>query len=210
MLKRVNISLIHFLESYQMNGLLPTFREICYFKRGLIILENDLSSLKPSTRSVSDLNMKFMELSSLNFHQLHLKYPFKSRYLKALDNLNNGYKSFVALKDDEIVADLWYTTAIGSRQSFIHHDLKWLGIKLGETDAYGWDMYVKKENRNNSLALYFMGQALRALKEKGIMKIYGFVFEDNSPASFLYKILRFRESKRIKANRFIFFRGATG
>ena len=37
-----------------------------------------------------------------------------------------------------------------------------------------------------------------------------FVFVDNSPASFLYKMFKFKELKRMKADRFLFFRRVKG
>lgn len=208
MFKRLYISLIQFVESYRMNGLISTFREIVYINRELIVLENDLTSLGPTKKSLSELNMEFIEISKNNFEEFHLKYPFKSRYLKTKNNLNKGYRSFVVTRGNEVIGDLWYTPMINSKKSSLHHDLEWLGIELGEKDVYGWDNYVRKEERSNSVAIYLMSQALHCLRDKGFIRIYGFVFVDNSPASFLYKIFGFKELKRMKANRFLFYRRA--
>ena len=189
-----------------MNGLISTFREIFYINRELIVLENDLSSLGPTMKSLSELNMKFIEISKYNFEEFHLEYPFRSRYLKTVSNLNKGYRSFVIIRGNKVIGDLWYTTMINSKKSSSHHDLEWLRIDLGEKDVYCWDNFVSKEERRNSVAIYLMSQVLHCLREKGFIKIYGFVFVDNGPASFLYRLFRFKELKRMKANRFLFFR----
>ncbi|MHA2277080.1 MAG: hypothetical protein ACXAC2_15000 [Candidatus Kariarchaeaceae archaeon] len=123
-----------------MNGLVATFREIVYINRELIVLENDLSSLGPTMKSLSELNMKFIEISKDNFKEFHLKYPFKSRYLKAVNNLNNGYRAFAMMRDKEVLGDIWYATSSNSERPSIHHDLEWLKIYLGEKDVYSWDL----------------------------------------------------------------------
>ena len=208
MFKRLYISLIQFLEVYRINGLVSAFRESFYINRELIVLENDLTSVGPPMKSLMELDLEFLVISMSNYEEFHLKYPFRSRHLKAVDNLKKGYGSFVAVRGNEVVGNLWYATSINANESPLHHDLEWLRIDLGEKDAYGWDMYVSEEERENSVAFYLMSLALHWLREKGFVRIFGFVFVDNSRASFLYKMFKFKELKKMKADRFLFFRRA--
>ena len=206
MFKRLYISLIQFFESCRTNGLVATFREIVYINRELILLEKGLSSLEPIIKSLSELNMKFIEISKYNFNEFHLKYPFKNRYLKTVNNINNGYRAFVIMRDNEVLGDMWYATSPNSEQPSGHHDLKWLEVDLGEKGVYSWDLYVVKRERKNSTAMYLLSLALHSLQEKGYSKMLGFHWIGNNPAFFLYRIFRFKELKRMKASRFLFFK----
>ena len=197
---------IQFWESYRMNGLVATFREIVFINRELIVMENDLSTLGSTMKSLPELNMEFIEISKYNFEKFHLKYPFRSRYLKALKNLNNGFRSFVVSRGNEVIGDTWCATSINSKPASLPVDLKWFGIDLGEKGAYLFDMFVNTQERKNSVAIYLISLALHSLREKGFIKIYGYVWVDNSQASFLYRIFRFKELKRMKASRFLFFK----
>ena len=191
-----------------MNGLVATFHEIVYINRELIVLENDLSSLEPIMKSLSELNMKFIEISKFNFKEFHLKYQFKSRYLKTVKNLNKGYRVFVMMRDNEVLGDIWYATSPNEEQPSGHDDLEWLKVDLGERDVYSWDLYVRKRERRNSAAMYLLSLALHSLREKGFSKMDGYHWVDNNPASFLYRLFKFRELKRMKASRFLFFKRA--
>jgi ribosomal protein S18 acetylase RimI-like enzyme len=157
-------------------------------------------------KSLSELDMKFIEISKYNFEELHLKYPIRGGYLKALNELNNGYRAFAVVRGNEVIGDMWYGTSINSKQPSLYHDVEWLGIDLGEKGVYVWDVYVKRSERKNSVAFYLLSLALHSLRERGFTRIYGSHWVGNSLASFLYRIFRFKELKRMKVSRFLFFR----
>jgi len=174
--------------------------------RELSVLENDLSSLGPTMRCLSDLDLKIAEISKQTFEDHHLKYPSKSRYLKTINNLSKGYRSFVITKDNDVIGDLWVTNTEISKTPAAHPDLEWLKLDLGEEDVYGWDMYVRKNEESGSAAIFLMSHTLHCLRERGFKRVCGFVFVDNSAASFFYKLFRFKELRRLKADRVLFFR----
>ncbi len=202
MFKQLHLNLVRLWE----RGLVSTFRRFFYINRELIVLENDLSSLGPPMKSLSELNMKFVEISKHNFEAFHLKYPFRCEYLKAVNELDKGYRAFVIMRGNEVIGDMWYCTSINSKQPFLHHDVERCGIDLGEKGVYVGDLYVRKTEEKNSAAFYLLSLALHSLREKGFDRIYGCHWVSNSLASFLYRVFRFKELKRMKESRFLFFR----
>lgn len=202
MFKRLHQNLFRLLE----RGLVSTFHRFFYINRELVVLENDLSSLGPPMKSLSEFNMKFVEISKHNFEEFHLQYPYRSEYLKAVNELDKGYRAFVIVKGHEVIADMWYCTSINSEQSSLHRDVEKCRIDLGEKGVYVGDLYVRKREEKDSAAFYLLNLALHSLREKGFNRIYGCHWVSNRLASFLYRVFRFKELKRMRESRFLFFR----
>lgn len=198
--------MVQFLEECKRDGLVPTLHEFIYVNREAIILERDLPSFTPKIKkNKPPEDVEFVEISDNNFEHINPVYPLKFRYLKALKNLDKGYRAFAVLKDREVVGDLWYATPQNSKKSVIHPDLEWLDIELGKDNVYATDTYVTHEERGNYIAHILWNYALGRFREKGFNKVYGYVWADNIPALWLYRVLKFRDVKRIKMNRFIYF-----
>ncbi len=197
---------LQILELIKTIGLVSTFNEIFYLNREAIVTEKDLRSLKPMSHSLSESNSEIIEINKNNFEKLHLKYTLRSRYLKALSNLNKGYESFAIVRGNEVLGDVWYATSANSKQTSIHPDIKWLGIDFGGKDVYAYDVYVKTEERENLLSVSLYSATLHRFREKGFVKVYGYAWADNTPSLFLSKLFRFKELKRVKLHRLLFIR----
>ena len=201
MFERLYSNLLQCLEF----GVTPLLRKFFYLNRELVVLESDLSSLGPRVDSLSELNMKFVEISKYNFEEIHPEYPFKNGRTKAVYHFRNGYRAFVILRGNEVIGDMWYATAINPKLSPFYQAARRLGIELGKEGVYLCDLSVRQKERQNGIAFYLMSLALHSLREKGFTKTYGYVWEGNRSASFLYTLFRFRELSRMKASRFLFF-----
>jgi ribosomal protein S18 acetylase RimI-like enzyme len=207
---RMQRSLVQFLESYRAKGLAPTLGAICYRNRQCIVLESDLSSLGPPVNLMPDLNAVFREVFPLSFENLRLKYPLRSRHLKAVANLAQGYASFAVTRGGEVLGDMWYAGRAGSAATALHPDLAMLEIDPGNDGVYLWDTYVNEAERSTNVALSLLSLSLHTLREKGFSKAYGYVWADNRPAHFVYRIFKFNELKRITADRFVFLKRTRG
>jgi hypothetical protein len=190
----------------KLNGLSSTFHEIIYFNRIAVPVEKDLSSLEPMRISEDRMGVELIEISERNFTNLSLKYPIRNRYQKALRNIRKGYRAFALIKGNEVIGDVWYAWSNNTKKGVIHPDLKWLGIYSGKRDVYVWDMYVKPNERGGFMATSLLNGAMRSLKKKGFGKLYGYYWQDNIPALWTHRVLRFRELKTAKMHRFVFIR----
>jgi ribosomal protein S18 acetylase RimI-like enzyme len=121
-----------------------------------------------------------------------------------LKYLDNGYHGFSILKGKEIIGDIWYLNLNKSGTGVKHPDLKLLDIKLKEKESYMFDMYIKPEERGNGTVNFLLGNALNALKEKGVMKVYGYYTAGNVPALWIHRTLGYKELKKLKVQRILF------
>lgn len=207
---RMQRSLVQFLESYRAKGLASTLGEICYRNRQCIVLVSDLSSLGPPVNLTPDLNAVFREVFPFNFEDLRLKYRLKSRHLKAVANLAQGYASFAVTRGGEVLGDMWYAGRADSAATALHPDLAMLEIDPGKDGVYLWDTYVNEAERSTNVALSLLSLSLHKLRENGFSRAYGYVWADNRPAHFVYRIFKFKELKRIAADRFVFLKRTRG
>jgi ribosomal protein S18 acetylase RimI-like enzyme len=196
---------VQILDSFKTEGFVSTFHEIFYLNREAIIIEKDLSSLSTQMSYKMPSNMQFLEISKHNFEEINPKYFFKSRYLKALKNLDDGYSSFAVMKGDEVIGDIWFASITYSRQSTIHSDLKLYEIDIGEKDVYLYDLYTKHEERKNFVGFFLLDAVFHSFRERGFEKVYGYVFADNPPALLIYKEFSLKHLKKVKMRRFLFY-----
>jgi GNAT superfamily N-acetyltransferase len=205
MIKKLYRHIIQFLEEYKINGLFITINEFFYFNREAIIIEKDLLSLKPLKNYQLSSNIKFLEIARHNFEEINPKYFFKSRYLRALECIGNGYRSFAIMKGDEVLGDVWYSSKINTRRLSIHPDLKLCEIDIGERNVYSFGLHTKPEERVNLVGFKLLTYALDKLRGKGFNKVYGLIFADNIPALLMFRKFGYKEVKRVKICRFILF-----
>lgn len=128
--------------------------------------------------------------------------PLEPRHLPALRELNRdrpedpgaddrhaadlaaGYAGFVGFIDDEVVACYWWADATMPE----HRDMRLfdLGIELGRRDVYGFDLYVRRDRRGGGTGGDVLYQVERALQERGMQQLWGYVLADNAPARWVY------------------------
>lgn len=198
---------IHLFESLKTRGMADTLNDFIYFNRELVLAEKDISSIQLKEGDPQQVDVKGVEVNRDTFDNLHLKYGLRSRYIKSLQNVRHGYRSFAIIKDDKVIGDIWYSSA-NPNGSPNHPDLQWLGIHLGDNDVYLWDVYVDPKERKGLPALFLFKYTLHMLKKQGYEKAYGFIFCDNKPSLGLIRLLKFKELERKISNRFIFYKNS--
>jgi GNAT superfamily N-acetyltransferase len=80
-----------------------------------------------------------------------------------------------------------------------------LGIACGNRDAYAFDMQIAPEFRGKNLAAPLQRALQSTLKAEGIVKVYGYYWDDNLPALWMHRILKFRELPKRRVSRFLWF-----
>ncbi len=215
MIRFLAIQIYRFLEILKredfyivLKKLLYQIRDYIYLKKEIITIEIDLSNINPTFGNFTKFNFNILEITEESFDHNKQKYPLKSWYFKSLGRVKKGYKSFALINDNKIIGYLWYTTTGDLKSPKVHHDLKLLNITLTEKEVYLFDMYIMPENRGNTVATHFMGCVLNKLKEKGYLKGYSYVFADNLPALYTYRLLKWKELDRLILQRLFFVRTA--
>jgi RimJ/RimL family protein N-acetyltransferase len=121
--------------------------------------------------------------------------------------LNNGCHGFMAELEEEIIGYIWW----GDHKTNFSFDVKGyeyyvkeLGISPG--DVYGFDFFIVPAYRGKGYAIEIIGNNLKALKNLGYKRDYGYVHKDNVAARWIYKIIGFRDVKKIVVRRvFLYF-----
>lgn len=202
MLKIVNMRIVQFYEMCNEKGPVSTLKEMICLNREVIPLEIDLTNLKPRVSHGTGSDILLINITRDTLHKISPIYRVKNRYYKALLNTSKGYEAYALVRGKEVLGDLWYFTFRNSGPKSMHPDLKLLNIDLRENEVYGFDMYVKPEQRGRLAVSLLMG-ALNELKERGFSKFYAYVMADNVPALWLHRMLKFNELHRMKMLRFL-------
>ncbi len=138
----------------------------------------------------------------------NLSYPQKSRSIKILSYLNNGCTGYLALRDNHVIGDVWSLAHLDSMSLIHHKDLKWHHIKLNQFEAYMFNLFVHPDERGHGFANALFNFALSNLKNKGIVKVYGFYMADNLPALWMHRMLNYKELKRLRLQRYLCYRSS--
>ncbi len=127
--------------------------------------------------------------------------PIERRHLPALRELNEergdlegdarfaadldaGYGGFAGFHGERLIACYWWSDA--SMEP--HRDMRrlGLGIELGASDAYGFDLYVHKQHRAGGTVGDVLYQVETALRERGYERLWGWVVAENRSARWVY------------------------
>jgi GNAT superfamily N-acetyltransferase len=66
-------------------------------------------------------------------------------------------------------------------------------------------MYISSTYRGKNLAVLLQRSLHQTLKDEGYVKVYGAYYEDNLPALWMHRMLKFKEHPRRKVFRFFFY-----
>jgi len=203
MFEYLAMRLFHVTETVKMNGLRSLLNEVIYTKRIAVPVEMDLSGFKPSLKWPNDNSFKCIEINHEVLDQSDYSYKFKNRKLKASRNIKKGLCGYGLLRNDEVIADLWYSSPTISPGSPEHKDLIWLGIAPRENYAYAFDMFLVPEMRGQNIATCFQGSFLLYLRDHGIDWAYGYYWADNLQALWVHRLLKWKELGKLKVSRFL-------
>lgn len=170
--------------------------------------EMDLSTLPPPGDSLKDFDYQFVELTMEKLRAGKLSFAVSSRRFKAFHNLKKGLRGFALVKDSSILGDLWCTAPTDVESCVTHPDLKMLGIQCKAGEAYAFDMLIDPTYRGKNLAVPLQRFLQSTLKKEGLQKVYGFYWDDNLPALWMHRMLKFKELPKRRVTRFFFIQYA--
>jgi hypothetical protein len=193
-------------EFIKQNGLFSLLHEIFYCNRVAIVVEKNLIEFDASKEQPGKFPIKIIELRPDVLNNGNFNYPVKNRYLKAVHYLKKGYEGCAIVKSDKIIGDIWFFIPNKENIHASHPDCKWLQITCSEDQVYTFDMFLSPDERGSNLASFLQIGALKALRKKGFNLAYGYYWGDNMPALWVHRLGKWKEIKRLKVNRFLFFK----
>ena len=168
-----------------------------------VVMELSTSNL-PLTGHLHSTDYQFVEIKIMDLQAGKWSFAIPSRGLKALRNLKKGFRGFAVTEDSTVVGDVWCLTPHKDGKRIFHPDLEMLGITCEEGDAYAFDMFIAREHRGKNLAVPLQKSLQTVLKMEGCQKVYGYYWNDNLPALWMHRILKFKELPKRRVSRFFF------
>ena len=206
MAKLVTVRLNQFIETLRADGLGPVFGKMAFFNKVVLPSVKELEVLPSLKLQARHEDVKFIEITNGSFDSSQYDFPSKSRSLRVSKNFVRGYQGFAIARGRTILGDIWFCPGPSSREEQKHPDLDWFawfGVELGDRDAYMFEMYVKPQERGGGIVSYLHWNALRALREKGFRRVYGYCAADNIPALWVHRTLGYRELGRLRMHRLL-------
>lgn len=204
MLRKLLIAITLIIEKSKEVGLLTALRRAVYHCEKAVPAYCDFSMAKLEKYSLPDSGYELKHIDQQNQVNDYV-YSLKSRKLKVAYNLKKGCRSFVLIKEKEIIGDIWYIPSSASTPR-PHPDLNLLGIDLGPQDVYAFDMHVSKTWRGKNMATAFMASVLKELRKMGYQRAYGFYESKNIPALWVHRLIGYIEMPAVGIKHFTFFR----
>ncbi len=195
------------LETVAQDGWAGLVRQKVFWRRKATPVEMDLTSVSSSPAEI--LRGFDCELVELNMDDLHAgKWNFLvvSRGIQAARFIKHGWRGFAFHQNGRVIGDVWCVTPRGDGSPITHPDLNLLGIVCGNRDAYAFDAYIAPEFRGRNLAAPLQRCLHAILKTEGHQKVYGYYMDDNLPALWMHRLLRFKELPKRMISRFLWFR----
>ncbi len=205
MLTSIKIVFHQVIETLAEHGVKGIFHPRVFWNRRAIPVEMDLLTVNlPLAGQLNNAEFKFFEITMDDLRSGKWTFAVPSRGLKAVRNLKRGYRGFVVAKDSTIVGDLWCIAPRKGGKPIYHPDLRMLDIVCGIEDAYAFDMLIPSTYRGKNLAVPLQKTLQSALKMEGYQRVYGYFWEDNLPALWMHRMLKFKELPKRRVSRFFF------
>jgi GNAT superfamily N-acetyltransferase len=173
------------------------------WNRLLTPVEMDLSAPLPNGEAPN---------SQLCFVELHLDdlragkwiFSMQCRGIKALYKVKRGIRGFAVVQGSLVIGDVWFVFSRDGKFAS-HPDLKTLGLTCADREVYAFDMLIDPSYRGKNLAVPLQRALQRFLKEEGFLKVYGAFYDDNLPALWMHRMLRYKELPKRRVSRFFIF-----
>lgn len=187
------------------SGELPALlkRQVSW-NRLLTPVEMDLTTLPQDAMAPVNSGLRFVELLMEDLQAGKWKFSVRSRGVKAVYKLKRGIRGFALVQDSLVIGDVWCVTSRDGKPAS-HPDLETLGLTCGDREAYGFDMLIDPSYRGKNLAVPIQRALQRTLKEEGFLKVYGAFYDDNLPALWMHRMLKYKELPKRQVTRFFVF-----
>jgi len=190
-------------ESLTTGTLMDILHDQLWNRRVVVPVEMDLTQLNPQTDLFKGLkDSSFTELTLENIKQNDWSFTSPSRRYKAIRNLKRGLRGFALITNSKVVGDMWCIVPIEDNKPVRHPDLDMLGIRPREKEVYAFDLLIDPSFRGKNLAVPIQRSLQLVVKAEGYTKFYGFYWQDNIPAMWMHRSLRFKELPKRWVSRF--------
>jgi len=204
MFQTIRIAYLQASEAFAEEGLKHVLHPRVFLKREITPAEMDLSTLPSSAPLLQDSACQFVELRLEDLQAGKWCFMVPSRKFKALRNTKRGWRGFAIAEGNLVIGDVWCVTPSGDGLPVVHSDLAMLGITCGEKDVYAFDMQIAAVFRGKNLAVPLQRSLHAALKAEGFRKVYGAYWNDNRPALWMHRMLKYKELPKRSVSRFFF------
>jgi GNAT superfamily N-acetyltransferase len=204
MFQAIRIALLQATETFVEDGLKHVFDPRVFLNREITPAVMDLSTVPTSSALLRDIGYQFVELKLEDLQAGKWRFMVPSRRFKALRNTKRGWRGFAIVEGDLVIGDVWCVTPSGDGVSIIHSDLAMLGITCEEKDVYAFDMQIATAFRGKNLAVPLQRFLHTVLKAEGFRKVYGAYWNDNRPALWMHRMLKYKELPKRSVSRFFF------
>lgn len=202
MLENVGLGFHLLLESIAEGKLIHLFRQQVFRSRLITPVVMDLTMLDPAQDPLRGTECSFIELDLDQIRAGKYSFAVKSRRYKAFRNIRRGMRGFALVKDGRVLGDLWCLAPREKGRRVQHPDLDMLKIICAEGEAYAQDMLIDPAYRGKNLAVPLLRSLHLELKKEGWRKVYGCFWDDNIPAMWMHRMLKFKELPKCRVSRF--------
>jgi hypothetical protein len=206
MLDYLHMRLIHVRDALRTGGIKPLLREIVYRDRIAVVVGKDLKDVPPNVHLPRDHSGVCAEITPAMLDDAAIFNQYRNRELKAAHYLKKGFRGFGLFVGQEIVADLWYYRPSPGAGAAIPKDLEWLGLECPMNSVYSFDMFLNPKLRGQNLAAFFQSSFLRHLRDLNVERAYGYYWQDNLPALWVHRMLKWEEIKTLRVSRVLAYR----
>jgi GNAT superfamily N-acetyltransferase len=207
MLEHFNMIFHMLWESLTKGKLLEILQDQLWNRRVAVPVEMDLTKLSPQTDLFKGLeDSHFTELKLETLQRSDWSFTLPSRRYKAIRNLKRGLRGFALIKGSKVVGDMWCMVQTEDHKPVCHPELDMLGIHAKEKEAYAFDMLIDPSFRGKNLAVPIQRSLQLVLKAEGYAVVYGFYWQDNIPAMWMHRSLKFGELPKRWVSRFFFIK----
>jgi GNAT superfamily N-acetyltransferase len=176
-----------------------------YVREELIVLLKDLDSIV-EPRAEGDLRLEVLGAEHLpGISEMNRKrgMPGADRYYE--NCLADGIHGFVAIRAEEIVGSYHW---VDRDNPTPHPDIWYMGsgFRLEQGDVYGSGLYLLEEHRGGGTASDFLFKVESSLRERGHLRLWGYVDSANRPARWVYSNRGYKPMWSVLSRRFVFHR----
>lgn len=121
----------------------------------------------------------------------------------------NDCKGFAARLEGNLIGYSWYwNSKMGSAFTFWPEYtimINMIKIMMKNNDLIGFDLFIDHKNRGDGKAIEFVFKSFFVLRHLGYNRLFGWTYAHNRPAMWTYKVIGYKEVKRIVVRRILIF-----
>lgn len=171
----------------------------------LLELRKDLRDVAPAP-GIPSLRVEPIDRRRLpDLHELNRRRCATRKTRRFAADLAAGCHGFVGYADGVAVAYYWW--AAGSAAAG-HRDLRRIpgSVEIGPGDVYGYDLFLLDEVRTGNIAAQLLTHVEATLRDRGFMRLWGYVEADNRPARWLYATRRYEPTRKLTTRTILGYR----